>query len=61
MRAIIAMKRGRSTQKGSRLRPPLIAALCGCRIYFGASTKIRCAVMVKVPLMLGIGLPFRSR
>jgi len=30
------------------------------RSYFGACTTIRVAVMVKVPLMLGMGLPSRS-
>ena len=30
------------------------------RTYCGACTRIRFAVTVKVPLMLGMGLPFRS-
>jgi hypothetical protein len=36
-----------------------IAGLQFRRIYFGACTKIRVAVMVKVPLMLGMALPSR--
>jgi len=44
------------------------AAMIGCphlfvsvgENYFGACTTIRLAVMVKVPLMLGMELPSRS-
>jgi hypothetical protein len=44
------------------------AAMIGCpqsfggtrEGYFGACTTIRLAVIVKVPLMLGMGLPSRS-
>jgi len=44
---------------GSQDRLPAI--ICQRREnYFGACTTIRLAVMVKVPLMLGIGFPSRS-
>jgi len=50
------------------IMPKEVAAMIGCpqcfvstrEGYFGACTTIRLAVMVKVPLMLGIGLPSRS-
>lgn len=47
------------TKTGSHDRLPAI--ICSTREgYFGACTTIRLAVMVNVPLMLGMGLPSRS-
>ena len=48
-------------QKGQPHGLPFHLSACYFRrTYCGACTRIRVAVMVKVPLMLGMGLPFRS-
>jgi hypothetical protein len=59
-RAIGSASRGtthEAHEEGSHNQPPFPFADEG---YFGASTRIRVAVMVKVPLMLGMGFPFKS-